>query len=252
MICGAGPLRPCAEAAWLIFCCLSGAISFQRLLAKQGSPITWEPSTPTTFVTAKVVGKNQSSIYSLTVALFPWSSPTELRGPTFLASISRLLILGCPSVLEHLTASLLQARLHSPSPVVCTWAWDYPQAPGAPLLKVKWPLNCLADLVFLEERSSCLDGDRPISRRFLNVQKENVKAISVDRISADTSHCGFWGLSWVGILSLPFIHLCNQASAHVLGNLTYLCPGYYEHFLGLILNSNLFVQIVGWRLACGD
>lgn len=251
MICGAGPLRPCAEAAWLIFCCLSGAISFQRLLAKQGSPITWEPSTPTTFVTAKVVGKNQSIIYSLTVALFPWSSLQSSEDPLLSPAFPGYWSWAALLFWNILPLLFLQARLHSPSPVVCTWAWDYPQAPGAPLLKVKWPLNCLADLVFLEERSSCLDGDRPISRRFLNVQKENVKAISVDRISADTSHCGFWGLSWVGILSLPFIHLCNQASAHVLGNLTYLCPGYYEHFLGLILNSNLFVQIVGWRLACG-
>lgn len=247
MICGAGPLRPCAEAAWLIFCCLSGAISVQRLLAKQGSPITWEPSTPITFVTAKVVGKNQSIIYSLTVALFPWSSLQNFSRQHFQATDPGLLFCsGTSSCFSFFRlASTVQVQW-------CTWAWDYSQAPGAPLLKVKWPLNCLADLVFLEERSSCLDGDRPISWRFLNVQKENVKAISVDRISADTSHCGFWVLTWVGILSLPFIHLCNQASAHVLGNLTYLCPGYYEHFLGLILNSNLFVQIVGWRLACGD
>lgn len=169
-----GPLRPCAEAAWLNFCCLSGAISVQRLLAKQGSSITWEPSTSTIFLTAKMVGKNQSIIYPLTVALFPWPSlqssadnqrrTTHFSHQHFQATDPGLLCCsGTSSCFSFFRlASTVQVRW-------CTWAWDYSQAPSAPLLKVKWPLNCLADLVFLKERSSCLDGDRPISRRFLSV-----------------------------------------------------------------------------------
>lgn len=118
MICGGGPLKPCAEAAWLIFCCLSGAISVQRLLAKQGSPITWEPCTPTTFLIAKVVGKNQSIIYSLTVTLFPWSSLQSSEDPLLSPAFPGYWSWAALLFWNIFLLLFLQARLHSPSPVV--------------------------------------------------------------------------------------------------------------------------------------
>lgn len=115
----------------------------QRLLAKQGSPIIWEPSTPSTLLAAKVVMKNQSILYSLIKALLPWwslqGSADNGQWYTHPTSISRLLILGCSAVLEHIScfsffrfASIVQAPR-------CIHTWDYSHSPVALLLKAKGP-----------------------------------------------------------------------------------------------------------------